>query len=234
MKVFHPPPRFVVTVAKDASLVTARTLMNAHRIRHLPVVNNENRLIGIITDRDIRSACPWDMGKSPGAPEKIWEFSKLKVADVMTSNPHTISPGSTLQDVLALFRKTRVGALPIIDENQKVVGIVSNADLLDRFLEFLGADCPGVFVGVQCKDVPNALKQAIDLLTEKSYAIGSVLSLGNWLKDRRVMFLYLSTKNISQARKTLEENGFGLIDPMEWFLKRFQEDSEKEGTDYIP
>ena len=77
----------------------------------------------------------------------------------MTSTPHTISHDSTLQDVLAMFNKTRVGAIPIVDKNWRVTGIVSETDLLDGFLEILGADGPGTFVGVQCEDRPDALKR---------------------------------------------------------------------------
>jgi acetoin utilization protein AcuB len=195
------------------------------------VVDQDDRLVGIVTDRDLRSASPWSRDENAGYEKELWEFSKRKVADVMTPAPHTISPESTLQDVLALFRETRVGALPIIDEDQKVVGIVSEADLLDGFLEILGADGPGTFVGIQCEERPDALKRAVDLLTEESYGIGSVLSLGRWLEGRRILFLFLATKNIARARKKLEENGFGIMDPMEWFLKRFQSGRMKETAD---
>ena len=227
----YPPPSFVVTVTPEDSLVTARTRMSVHRIRHLPVVGPENQVIGIITDRDLRSACPWSRDENAGHEEKLWEFSKLKVADVMTANPHTISPESTLQDVLALFRETRVGALPIVDEGLRVVGIVSEADLLDGFLEILGTDGPGTFVGVQCEDRPDALQRAVDILTEEAYGIGSVLSLKSWLEGRRILFLFLATKNIARARKILEENGFDTMDPMEWFLNRFQSSQTKENVE---
>jgi acetoin utilization protein AcuB len=233
MTAHHPPPSFVVTITPEDSLVTARTRMSVHRIRHLPVVDAGNRLIGIITDRDLRSACPWSRSENAGHEKKLWEFTKLKVADVMTATPHTISPESTLQDVLALFRQTRVGALPIVDENRRVVGIVSEADLLDGFLEILGTDGPGTFVGVQCVDRPDALKRAVDLLTEEAYGIGSVLSLKSWLEGRRILFLFLATKNIARARRKLEESGFDSMDPMEWFLNRFQSSRKKETVERV-
>jgi acetoin utilization protein AcuB len=205
--------------------------MTNHHIRHLPVVDSDERLIGIVSDRDLRSACPWNLEGNVSHEEKLWEFSKLKVADVMTRRPHTLTSESTLQDVLALFRETRVGALPIVDSNGRLIGIVSEADLLDGFLEILGADGPGTFVGVRCDDRPDALKKIVDLLTKESYGIGSVLSLRNWVTGKRVLFVFLASKNIARARAKLKENGFEAMDPMEWFLKRFQKGHVTETFD---
>lgn len=231
MSARHVPPPCLVTVKKDASLVTARTRMSLHRIRHLPVVDSDDRLIGIVSDRDLRSACPWSRDESVGYEKNLWEYSKLKVADVMTLRPHTITPDSTLQDVLALFRETRVGALPIVDSHGKVVGIVSETDLLDGFLEILGADAPGTFVGARCDDRADALKTIVDLLTEENYRIGSILSLRKWRKGEQVLFVFLASKNIARARVKLKENGFEVMEPMEWFLKRFQEGHVTESFD---
>jgi len=231
MSAHHTPPSCVVTTKKEASLAAARTQMTIHRIRHLPVVDSDQRLIGIVSDRDLRSACPWSGEGNVGQEEKLWEFSKLKVVDVMTRSPYTITPDSTLQDVLALFHETRVGALPIVDSNGRVVGIVSETDLLNGFLEILGADGPGVFIGVRCDDRPDALKRIVDLLTEENYGIGSVLSLRSWGNGGRVIFVFITSKNIARARSKLKENGFDAMDPMQWFLKRFQKNQVKETFD---
>jgi acetoin utilization protein AcuB len=231
MSAHHVPPSCVVTVTKEDKLVTARTRMTLHRIRHLPVVDSDGRLIGIVSDRDLRSACPWSQEESTGTEEAPREFSKLKVADIMTPEPHTITPNATLQDVLALFRETRVGALPLVDQHRRLVGIVSETDLLGGFLDILGGDGPGTFVGVRCEDRPDALKRVVDLLTEEKYGIGSVLSLKSWLTGQRVLFVFLASKNIARARAKLRENGLEAMDPMEWFLKRFQQDQVTKSLD---
>ena len=67
----HPPSR-VITVTKDDSLVTARMRMDTYKIRHLPVIDNKEKLIGIITDRDLRNAKPWSGDKNADYEKKLW------------------------------------------------------------------------------------------------------------------------------------------------------------------
>jgi len=90
----------IITIGKDENLFTARDLMKQHRIRHLPVVEGEDDLIGILTDRDLRSAMPYSLFQDPDSTKETERLSKLTVNDCMTKNPDTIPSTSTIQDAL--------------------------------------------------------------------------------------------------------------------------------------
>ena len=115
-------PRFI-TIGPDASLAEARSLLDQHRIRHLPVVEDGNP-VGIITDRDIRSAAPAS------------SLGQVKVGEIMTRNLITVTPGTQVQEAAKLMVTHRIGGLPVQQEG-KLVGIITETDLLNALVEIM-------------------------------------------------------------------------------------------------
>ena len=115
-------PRFI-TIGQDASLAEARSLLDHHRIRHLPVVEDGNP-VGIITDRDIRSAAPAS------------SLGQVKVGEIMTRNLITVTPGTQVQEAAKLMVTHRIGGLPVQKEG-KLVGIITETDLLNALVEIM-------------------------------------------------------------------------------------------------
>ena len=110
----------VITIDKNASVFDAQEKMAANGVRHLPIVDDDNRLIGIVTDRDIRSAMPYSLIKEKGNADERAKLAQLKVDDIMTHNPKTISPMYTIQDALLMIQKEKVGAFPVVDDDGKL------------------------------------------------------------------------------------------------------------------
>ncbi|MFA7426387.1 MAG: CBS domain-containing protein, partial [Desulfosarcinaceae bacterium] len=102
----------VITIGKQASLLEAKELMRDNNIRHLPVVDEEQKLIGVITDRDIRGAMPLENVRLPDFCKKMEVVTQLKVGDIMTPDPITIGPHDTIEDALLMFEQKKVGAFP--------------------------------------------------------------------------------------------------------------------------
>ncbi|MEA3427688.1 MAG: CBS domain-containing protein, partial [Thermodesulfobacteriota bacterium] len=127
----------VITINKGADIFEAKEKMAEHRIRHLPVVTKDCYLIGIVSDRDVRSAMPLSDYNSKKIKGKI---AKLKIKDIMTIDPVALSPLHTIQDALLLIQKTRVGAFPVVDEKGKLRGIISVRDLLRAFINVMGME----------------------------------------------------------------------------------------------
>ncbi len=123
----HAPIAVTQTTAVDE----ARNLMEQRRIRHLPVLDNE-RLVGIVTDRDIRLVLP-----SPATSLSIWEINhllaQLTVGEVMTPHVITVDPDRNVTEALGLMLTHNIGALPVV-ENRGLVGILTRTDLLRAFL----------------------------------------------------------------------------------------------------
>ncbi|MBF0572166.1 MAG: CBS domain-containing protein, partial [Desulfamplus sp.] len=212
---------------KEASVFEAHEKMTSNKIRHLPVVDGEKRLIGIVTDRDIRSAMPFsllkgreigDENSSCSAEEEKAKIAALKVKDIMTANPITISPMYTIQDALLMIQREKVGAFPVVDSDGTLTGILSVRDLLRAFINVLGINEPGTLVGILVEEKIGQLKKIVDAITEEQISFGSILVARHWEPNTRAVFTYLLTNNVMRVKKKLKSLGYTLLDPMEWYL----------------
>ena len=218
MFVSNSMTRKVLTVEPETDIFTAQELMADHKIRHLPVTEPNGRLIGIVTDRDIRSALPYKFFKQPSVVVEEDSFSKLKIKDIMTRDPITISPTYTIQDALLVIQDARVGALPVVKEDGILTGIISVRDLLRAFINVLGIGEPGTLLCILVEEKVGQLKKIVDAITEENISFGSVLVARYWQKDKRAVFPYLLTLNVAHIKEKLKSLGFTLLDPMEWYL----------------
>ena len=125
----------VLTVEIYDSISVARQLMSKHRVNQLPVLDRD-RLMGIVTDRDIRDAYPTSM--LIGRAKEIDKFAEsYTVEEVMTHDVFTVEPETPLATAVALLRHHRIGSLPVVKEKQ-LVGIITRSDILDFVLSGAG------------------------------------------------------------------------------------------------
>jgi acetoin utilization protein AcuB len=112
------------------SIAHARELMETHRVNQLPVVA-KGRLVGIVTDRDLRDAFPSVFEhRKIGADE---DPSRITVETVMTPNVLTLGPKDSIAEAATLMRRERIGAIPIVDGHE-LVGILARSDVLDAYV----------------------------------------------------------------------------------------------------
>ncbi len=208
----------VVTIGEDEGILAGREIMAEHGFRHLPVVDKNNTLIGIVTDRDIRSAMPSTFVDEEEGKKERECISQLKIKDIMTTNPITLSPTNTLEDALLLMQKMRVGAFPVVDQRGRVVGIISIRDLLGAFINVLGIEEPGMLLCILVEEKVGEMKKIVDAITEERISFGSILVARYWEEGKRAVFPYLLTTNVAHVKRKLIGLGFTLIDPMEWTL----------------
>jgi acetoin utilization protein AcuB len=217
----------VITIDKDASIFDAQELMAKHTIRHLPVIDDENRLIGVVTDRDIRSALPTNIVKALDDSFNVKKMlNTLKIQDVMTKDPFTVSPTDTIQDALLLIQEKRVGAFPVVDDSGKLKGILSVRDLLRAFTNVLGIGEPGTLLCILVEEGIGQLKKIVDAITEENISFGSILVARYWEENKRAVFPYLLTNNIVRVKKKLKDMGYTLLDPMDWYLDQLPKHEE--------
>jgi acetoin utilization protein AcuB len=210
--------RKVITAGPKVGIFEAQELMAVHKIRHLPVTDANGRLIGIVTDRDIRSALPYEFFKKTPTKAEKEKFSKLQVKDIMSKNPITILPTYTIQDALMMIQDSRVGALPVVDEENRLKGIISVRDLLRAFINVLGIGEPGTLLCILVEEKVGQLKKIVDAVTEENISFGSVLVARYWEEDKRAVFPYLLAQNTARVKEKLKNLGFTLLDPMQWYL----------------
>ena len=136
MKVADVMTKEPVTIAAGETVGQADELMSENNIRQIPVVNGRD-LVGIVTDRDIRSFLS---GSLLGDPEARERALHTPVRDVMTTEPIFVSPNDDLEEALELLIDEKIGGIPVVDEAEGLVGIVSYIDLLRCFLNRIRED----------------------------------------------------------------------------------------------
>lgn len=212
--------RKVISVNPGTTVIEARDLLKQHHIRHLPVVEDGDFLVGIITDRDIRSVLPAAFYAKADTRPETGKYADLRVADVMTVNPHTVSPEDTIEDVLLQIQTMRVGAFPVVDRKGLLQGLISVRDLLRAFINVLGIEEPGTLLGILVEEKLGQMKIIVDAITEENISFGSILVARHWESNMRAVFPYLLTNNVIRVKKKLSDLGFTILDPMEWTMDR--------------
>ncbi len=218
----------VVTINKDADILEAKELMEQYQIRHIPVVEPDGLLIGMITDRDLRSALPSTFYKKEDTGTKKAAALPIKVKEIMSQNLVTLSPMDTIQDALLLIQKTLVGALPVVDKKDKLMGIISVRDLLRAFVNVLGIGTPGTLLCILVEEKLGQLKKIVDIITEEKVSFGSVLVARYWEEGKRAVFPYLLTNNVVNVKKKLKAAGYTLLEPMEWYMDQLPKAETKD------
>ena len=208
----------LITVEPELSIFEAKELMGEKNIRHLPVVDKQGKLLGIVSDRDMRDAMPSTLLKKPDYEVTLGKIGGYPVSDIMTAKPLSIYPYYTLQDTLLVMQKKKVGALPVVDEEGYLKGILSTRDLLKAFVRVLNIDEPGTLLCIVAKEQSGEMKKIVDIISEEKISLGSVLVSQHWDNDKRAIFPYLLTNNVINVKQKLLDIGFELIDPMKWYL----------------
>lgn len=123
--------RSVVTLTPEQTLRDAVELLRSKRIRQLPVVE-EGHLVGIVTDRDVKRATP-SLVSGVGRDEYDRTLDATTVSRIMTRDPITVSAHTSLRSAVETFIDKKVGALPVVDTEGQIVGIVTVIDVLRMF-----------------------------------------------------------------------------------------------------
>ena len=133
MKVVDIMTKDALTVTPTETIGQADELMNTNKIRQLPVVQGKD-LVGIVTDRDIRSFLSGSLLEGVEARE---EALNTKVREIMTTEPMSVSSDDDLQEAIELMIDEKIGGIPVVDEAEGLVGIVTYVDVLRCFLNRL-------------------------------------------------------------------------------------------------
>ncbi|MBP1610242.1 MAG: domain containing protein [Acidobacteria bacterium] len=156
----------VVVISPDISLQDAYQIMQDKGIRHLPVLDGE-KLVGVITDRDLRLATS-ALARIPFPPG-------AKVSAVMCRSPFTADPADPVEDAARTMREKKIGCLPVTD-NDRLVGIITGLDLLDALVRMTGADKPSGRLEVRLADRPGELARLASFISHRHLNIHSILT----------------------------------------------------------
>lgn len=190
-----------VTINREALLQEARKLMKEHDFRHLPVVDEEDTMVGFITESDLREF---------SFPSMV---DDIPVHQVMVINPITINQNSSVESAAKLIHDYKIGGLPVLDK-KKLVGIITLSDLLAAFIELLG-----ILKSSTRLDVIVSKKGGVDEVTRivKKFN-GEIVSvaLESQTSRRKVHYFRLDKcEDVEPIVKALEKAGHKVISVME-------------------
>ncbi len=197
------------TAKKTQSLLEAHKLMVKHSIRHLPVVE-KSRLLGIITESDIRNAFIGGGPTDPKAPNP----SKMKIQDHMTETLLTVTPDTNVEDAALVIYKNKVGALPVV-QNQGLVGIISVMDIVGLFIDIMGilhaSSRIDVAVGKDSKDLDKVSK----IINDHELNVISV-GLGPKVPGKKTVYSFrLDLCETKHVVKAIEKAGFKVMEAID-------------------
>ena len=165
----------VISVTPDTSLRQCRRLLKEHKINRLPVVDAEKIVVGLISSENVKTFSP------KGATgleiiELLEVMEEAKAKDVMVVAPETILYTATVEQAAMRMRDKRVPCLPVVNEEDKLVGIVSGWDIFKALLAMSGAEHPGMEAAFVVPDREGTLKVILDEFKKYGMRIVSVLS----------------------------------------------------------
>lgn len=126
----------VITLDENVSIMKAIQVLKEHKIRRIPVTR-EGKLVGIVTDRDIKEATPSKITTFE-VHELYYLLSELKLKDIMTKDPLTVRPDDTVEYAAVLMLENKISGLPVVNEEGQVVGIITQTDIFKLFVNITG------------------------------------------------------------------------------------------------
>ena len=178
----------IVTVDADDSMQNAIYILQEQNIKMLPVMDGEN-LVGIITDRDLKKASPSD-ATTLDMHELLFLISKIKVRDLMKKPVYTARPDDTVEEAAALLLEKKISGLPVLDENNRLVGIITRSDIFRVLLSLSGLGKKGIQFAIRIKDMPGIIKEVRELIHEHGGRTASILSSSETAPDGYLNFYF--------------------------------------------
>lgn len=179
----------VISITPGTTLLQCRKMLKEHKINRLPVVDANNVVVGLISSSDVRSFAPH---KSTGLEiiELLEIMSETAVKDVMVVDPVTITYKSTIEQAAKRMIDKHVACLPVVNDEDKLVGIITGWDVFKALLDMSGAEQPGVEVGFVVPYKPGTVRELLDRLKTQGMSVISVLSSasGDGMRQVKIRF----------------------------------------------
>lgn len=199
-----------IMIAQHSTIEEALEIMSKKDVRHLPVVDQDDHVVGIITDRDIKMVLPSILGDED--PQRMLSQS---VSKIMHKNVITCHPLDFVEDIALDFYDASIGSIPVV-RNQKCIGIVTQKDMLNTFLELTGVKTPGSVIEVMVPDQPGIMHEVTRVFHEEKVSIESILVYRD--KDNagyKLVLVRMQSMNPTKIIASLQASGFTVRTPLD-------------------
>lgn len=196
----------VICVTQDTPIKEALAITTVNRIRHLPVVENDN-LVGIISDRDLRNAMPSCLLKDQSEILEDTPVRSIMKTDVITAHPLDF-----IEDAANTLFQKRIGCLPVVSCG-KLVGIITERDILHTLIDMMGVSSPSSRVEILVPDRPGMLAEITDLLRARKTNVISVMVFPSQEDGLKTIVFRLRTMDPRRFIYDVENAGYKVIQP---------------------
>ncbi|MCP4296038.1 MAG: CBS domain-containing protein [Proteobacteria bacterium] len=198
-----------ISLKLGQSLKDASRVIKLERVRHIPVVDEQNHIVGIITDRDVKKASASD-ATTLDIHELLYLMDKIKIEDIMTKQVVTVDPSMPLEQAAKILHDKKFGCLPVVSGGE-LVGILTTADILQFLMDAMDVEDSCTRVEVSLPDKPEQLVIVLDAMKGHGYHITSVITSPEKEDNSQIVTMHLKCQDDKELRNTLESAGIKII-----------------------
>lgn len=179
-----------VTIGPDGSVSEAIDMMNQNDLHRIPVVDGNNKLCGLVTKSIIAENTP-NSASSLSVFELNYLLNKLTIKDIMIKDVITIGEDALLEEAATILRKNDIGCLPVVTEDNSLIGIITHNDIFTAFIDLLGYNQEGVRYVVSIpEDKPGIMADIARILDEQDVSISNLAVYHNDRGIEVVVIIY--------------------------------------------
>ena len=199
----------VVTISPDTGILEAKRILDSKNFRRLPVVE-KGKLVGLVTTKTLERVTP------TGRLDSIWELSyslgsmyRTPVKSIMHTDVVTVTPGMTVEEALALAQSKKVGALVVVEDSDKVVGIVTSNDFFYRIVNpILGVGKPGERLWIGGGGESKALEDIISTINKLCLEIITLHIIAAPKATKKDLVIHINCKDANEIVAQLKAKGY--------------------------
>ncbi len=177
----------IFSIRPDSTIAEAENLMSLHKVRRLPVIDETGHLLGILSKEDIKNALPSIIDANFNETSRALAH-QAKIESFMTKNPITADPMEPLEKVAATMRKNKIGGIPVVSQG-KLVGIITESDIFQAFIEILGGNDEGVRIELSIGTEARAIYKTLDIFKRHEMLLLTMTICNDFSSDSRLLTL---------------------------------------------
>ncbi len=194
----------VITVNVNDNMQQAISLMTDHKISMLPVLD-EGKLVGIVTDRDLKRAAPSYVTLLE-VKQILYHMSRVEIKAIMNVDPITVPVDFTIEETAELLLSHRISGCPVVDDGGTIVGVITKNDLFKAVISLTGVRKRGVQFGVELDDKPGSIKEVTDIIRAHGGRLVSIMSSYDKVPEgRRSAFIRAFNINREKLAQMVKE-----------------------------
>ncbi|MDD2463782.1 MAG: CBS domain-containing protein [Desulfobulbus sp.] len=194
----------VLTISSSQPIIEVEQMMRKHRIRRVPVVD-EGKLVGIISREDLFRAMPSIFDPSIG-PEQLEQAGRITAAIIMTPSPITVEPSTPLEQAALLMRTHKFGSLLVVHEDE-LVGIITETNIFDAFLEVLGARKEGARIELKIDKSPSAFYAMMQVFKKCGMTVLGITVFADFSEEHQLVTLKVQGEDLEKLTESLWDAG---------------------------